>query len=120
MEEPIMKKFYDFNTKFPQQEISRRKRDKKKEDGAQWAGYNIRMMLLLLYTLAFLCLLRYDEALQIRWSDLILTHVEGKLYCLEVRLPFRKTHQTGGELVAITNITSLLTVEMTYVVGHLY
>ena len=84
----------DFAESIPEEEFSRQKRQTK--DGKDWAGRNVRIMLLLLYFLAFLCLLRYDEALRIRWSDLILTCVNGNVYRLEVRLPFRKTHQLGG------------------------
>ena len=94
MDEPIMKDLSDYNQGFPEQGYSRKKRND--PDLTQWAGRNIRIMLWLLYILAFLCLLRYDEALHIRWSDLILTQMRDGLYRLEVRLPFRKTHQTGG------------------------
>lgn len=99
MEEPVMKSLYEFNTRFPEREFSRQARQTK--DPTQWAGKGIRCMLMLLYILAFMCLLRYDEALRIRWSDLILTgplgHSNGRpYYRLEVNLPFRKTHQTGG------------------------
>ncbi|KIP01683.1 hypothetical protein PHLGIDRAFT_505418 [Phlebiopsis gigantea 11061_1 CR5-6] len=94
MEESVMRSLYTFNHRFPEMEFSRQSR--KNKDFTHWAGRNVRMMLLLLYILAFMCLLRYDEALHIMWSDLVLSHVHGDIWRLEVRLPFRKTHQTGG------------------------
>lgn len=57
-------------------------------------------MLHLLYLVSFWCLLRYDEALNIQWSDL--TFVDragsesGQAYIV-VDVEFRKTHQLGGK-----------------------
>lgn len=65
-----------------------------------WAGFNVRMMLWLFYTISFLCLLRCDEALRIRWEDIEIEEweVEGKKSIrLKITLPFRKTHQNGGQ-----------------------
>lgn len=44
------------------------------------------------YTLAFLCLLRVDEVLKIQMHDI--KFVTPK--CIQLNLPFRKTHQNGG------------------------
>ena len=52
-------------------------------------------MLQLLYVISMLCLLRYDEALRIMWSDIKLEKRNGK-HILVLSLPFRKTHQYGG------------------------
>lgn len=92
-----MRSLFTYNQEFPKAEFSRQSRQAK--DSTQWAGRNVRTMLWFLYLLAFLCLLRYDEALHIRWQDLIFTRVREDVWRLEVRLPFRKTHQTGGQLV---------------------
>ncbi len=57
----------------------------------------MRIMLHALYLISMLCLLRYDEALHIMWSDIFTQQREGNKYRIELRLPFRKTHPTGGE-----------------------
>ncbi|KAL1673681.1 DNA breaking-rejoining enzyme, partial [Schizophyllum commune] len=44
------------------------------------------------YTLAFICLLRFDEVLRIQMQD-ITFNLDGSI---ELRLPFRKTDQHGG------------------------
>lgn len=45
-----------------------------------------------------LCLLRYDEALRIMWTDVRLEKYgnNGEFRRLRLMLPFRKTHQNGG------------------------
>ncbi|KLO05934.1 hypothetical protein SCHPADRAFT_838709 [Schizopora paradoxa] len=71
------------------------------EGKSTWAGCNVRMMLWFFYTISFLCLLRCDEALRIRWEDISVEEWldDGeKSIRLKVTLPFRKTHQTGGVL----------------------
>ncbi|KAG1847318.1 hypothetical protein DFJ58DRAFT_717213 [Suillus subalutaceus] len=42
---------------------------RKAENPAEWAGFVICTMLLLLYLVPMICLLRYDEALRITWAD---------------------------------------------------
>ena len=64
---------------------------------SRWdAGSSLRLMLSLLYVIAFLCLLRFDEALRIRFDWITLEQYEG-VFRLKLELPFRKTHQTGSE-----------------------
>ncbi|TFY50614.1 hypothetical protein EVJ58_g10970, partial [Rhodofomes roseus] len=70
-------------------------RKRKAEHPEDWAGYRVRQMLQLLYTISMLCLLRYDEALRIRWSDIEMLHRNG-VPCVKLSLPFRKTAQYGG------------------------
>ncbi|PIL29089.1 hypothetical protein GSI_09137 [Ganoderma sinense ZZ0214-1] len=61
-----------------------------------WAGYKVCQMLQLLYILSFLCLLRYDEALKVNWSDIRPETTDEGIYVVVVYLNCRKTNQTGG------------------------
>ena len=61
-----------------------------------WGGYKMRKMLQAIYLLAFICLLRAEEVLRIQVEHLrLLDPVKG---VVQLTLPFRKTHQHGGEL----------------------
>ena len=51
-----------------------------------------RRALQAVYTIAFLCLLRIDKVLKIR-----VEHIEWYNDKMVLSLPFRKTHQFGGE-----------------------
>ena len=54
-------------------------------------------MLHCIYTLAFTCLLRFDEVLQIQYHHIKVVDKEaGKI---ELNLLFRKTNQYGGEYI---------------------
>lgn len=57
-----------------------------------WGGGRSRRLLQSAYTLAFWCLLRFDEVSQIRVSHLKLVNFTS----FELSLPFRKTHQYGS------------------------
>jgi integrase len=62
--------------------------------GEQWGGARLRMMLQCIYTIAFLCLLRFDEVLRIEFKDIeVVDKCKGHI---KLTLPFRKTHQYGG------------------------
>lgn len=101
MDEPTMKRLYEFNMSFdPNAERAPISRKQKAEDPSCWAGYGLRLMLMLLYVLSMLCLLRYDEALRITWANVHFESIPNSLYPFRIRLdlPFRKTHQHGGEL----------------------
>ncbi|KAG1723372.1 uncharacterized protein EDB91DRAFT_1162558 [Suillus paluster] len=56
-----------------------------------WGGGRVRRLLHAAYTVAFLCMLRFDEVLKIQVHDLRVANNQVVLY-----LPFRKTHQNGG------------------------
>ncbi|KAL1684942.1 hypothetical protein GGG16DRAFT_67295 [Schizophyllum commune] len=62
----------------------------------QWAGAKQRRMLSCIYILAFLCLLRSDEVLNIRVEDIERDKFDDDKWTLH--LNFRKTAQYGGEL----------------------
>lgn len=92
-----MRQLWAFNMRFPQSEpIEPITRKRKAENPEKWAGYRTRQMLQLLYTISMLCLLRYDEALRIMWTDLEPAVMNG-VHCLRLNLPFRKTAQYGGK-----------------------
>ncbi|CDO74434.1 hypothetical protein BN946_scf184831.g1 [Trametes cinnabarina] len=99
MDEATMKKLWEFNQNFPQEsELQPNSRKRKHEHPELWAGYKIRQMLHALYTISMLCLLRYDEALEIMWSDLEYIETDG-VPVLVLKLRFRKTDQTGGTTI---------------------
>lgn len=64
----------------------------------QWAGPRLRIMLQCIYAIAFLCLLRFDEVLRIELKDIeVMDKLKGRI---KLTLPFRKTHQCGGNFVS--------------------
>ncbi|KAJ3530099.1 hypothetical protein NM688_g7757 [Phlebia brevispora] len=98
IDEHILKKLYDFNMdeeRFPKDlnDDAPRKRGKSAEGWV--ANRSLRLMLTLMYLIAFLCLLRFDEVLRIRWEFIKLEPLPGGAFRLKISLPFRKTHQTG-------------------------
>jgi len=61
-----------------------------------WGGAKLRIMLQCIYTIAFLCLLRFDEVLRIELKNIeVVDKFKGHI---KLTLPFRKTHQYGGTL----------------------
>ncbi|KAH7905012.1 hypothetical protein BJ138DRAFT_1018281 [Hygrophoropsis aurantiaca] len=102
MDEPTMKRLYDFNISTSQKDVSSVSRKRKAEHPAEWAGFLIRMMLHLLYVVSLLCLLRYDEALRISWADVTFQPSNNPNarpptdFRIQLAMPFRKTHQYGG------------------------
>lgn len=119
MDESTMKRLWDCAWSTERKEFGPVSRKRKAENPSEWAGFYIRMMLYLLYLVSMLCLLRFDEALRITWSDVVFqvkdTTVEGHWhnvtpetftkavkrqpedFRIQLNLPFRKTHQYGGE-----------------------
>lgn len=121
MNEMTMKALWQFVAGTEQEEAGPLSRKRKAEDPTEWTGLNIRRMLYLLYLVSMLCLLRYDEALHITWADvtfqvrdsatgpdehwldatpdLIKKSLSFKPedFRILLNLPFRKTHQYGGE-----------------------
>jgi hypothetical protein len=124
MDEATMKHLWDFAWATPRKEYGPMSRKRKAENPAEWAGFVIRTMLLLLYLVSMICLLRYDEALRITWAD-ITFQVKDKVikdnwldtstelflqdtttfrptdFRVKLELPFRKTHQYGGACLRI-------------------
>ncbi len=63
-----------------------------KKDGDLWGSPRRRLLVHAVLTMAFICLLRIDEALSLRFEDIIFHSPEK----IEVILSSRKTHQFGG------------------------
>ncbi|EPS93782.1 hypothetical protein FOMPIDRAFT_1078372, partial [Fomitopsis schrenkii] len=64
------------------------------EHPEDWTGSCICRTLQLLYMVAMLCLLRFDEALRIWWTDVHFSTVND-VPCVRLSLPFWKTAQNG-------------------------
>jgi hypothetical protein len=91
----ILKKIFDFNEVYrkthPLEVVGKR------GDFSIWGNSNTCCMLQFLYILSFWCLLRYDEALNIDFNQIEMDAWEDGTMYLRISLPFRKTHQYGGE-----------------------
>lgn len=98
MDMTTMQKLYEFNMGMPPTEYTPISRKRKAEHPEDWAGHTVRMMLQLLYVVSMLCLLRYDEALRIHWSDVEFQKLPDGSRRVKISLPVRKTHQNGGTL----------------------
>ncbi|EIM91542.1 DNA breaking-rejoining enzyme, partial [Stereum hirsutum FP-91666 SS1] len=94
IDEETIRQMYAFNQSFTEAEYGPKKRKQASSD--QWAGKDLRIMLHALYVIAFHCLLRFDEALRIEWHWIEWQEYSPGKVRLKVKLPFRKTHQTGG------------------------
>lgn len=99
MDEPTMKQLWLFNKRYSNTTREARPTKRKEKHEKYWGGYRTRVMLHALYTVSMLCLLRYDEALRIMWSDIEFVEIDGQ-NAITLNLPFRKTHQTGSECKA--------------------
>lgn len=101
MTEDTMRQIYEFNndpSKVPRDTpTGPASRKRKAEEPTLWGGYRVRTMLHCLYVTSMLCLLRYDEALSIRWDDVQFAKTPAGDMFLELHLLVRKTHQNGGK-----------------------
>ena len=89
----LLSKLYQKNMEFTVQPLSRLRHLENSKD-LHWGGARLRMMLQCIYTIAFLCLLRFDEVLRIELKDIeVVDKLKGHI---KLTLPFRKTHQYGG------------------------
>ncbi|RPD70261.1 hypothetical protein L226DRAFT_547851 [Lentinus tigrinus ALCF2SS1-7] len=97
IDERTIRAMWEFNEAFPQavshQQFSR---EWKADHPEYWGGHNTRVMIHCLNVIAFLCLLRYDEALHIQWHHITVEDLGNKTFTMRIELPFRKTHQNGG------------------------
>ncbi|KAJ7469078.1 DNA breaking-rejoining enzyme [Mycena latifolia] len=89
----IIFNLYHYNNKPEVAEIKpvRRRNRKDPVDPNEWGGGRSRRMLHAVYVIAFLCLLRFDEALKIQLQDIRWLSDTS----FELSLPFRKTSQYG-------------------------
>jgi integrase len=89
----LLAKLHQKNNEFSVVPLNRLRSLENSED-SQWGGARLRMMLQCIYTIAFLCLLRFDEVLRIELKDIeVIDKFKGHIKLI---LPFRKTHQYGG------------------------
>ena len=94
---------YEKNNEFEVQSFGTIQSHVNSED-QQWGGARLRIMLQCIYAIAFLCLLRFDEVLRIEVKDIeVIDKLKGHI---KLTLPFRKTHQYGGNFIA-SNFTNL-------------
>jgi hypothetical protein len=98
----LLKKLYDFNYDFPIYRLGEApvaQTDIAVHDDHSWGGGRLRLMLQCIYTIAFLCLLRFDEVLKIESHHLeVIDEVTGEI---KLSLPFRKTHKYGGTILML-------------------
>lgn len=88
-----MRKIYDFNHQDHIWKIKDYAPGTRKANVHEWGGGRVRRLLFAAYTIAFLCLLRFDEVLKIQAHYIIIISET----CIEISLPFRKTSQFGGK-----------------------
>jgi len=63
-------------------------------------------MLNAIYSIAFLCLLRFDEALKIQAHHLeVVDEGRGEI---KLTLPFRKTHKNGGTFILVKSLLTTI------------
>lgn len=88
----ILRKLWEYNHQLDEWIIPPGETNRKVSKDT-WGGGRTRRLLESAYTLAFWCLLRFDELTQIEIS-----HIEVvSPTCIKLILPFRKTHQCGSE-----------------------
>ena len=99
MTSSLLKKLYDFNFNFPIYRLGEAPVPQQNiavHDDHSWGGGRLRLMLQCIYTIAFLCLLRFDEVLKIESHHLeVIDKATGEI---KLSLPFRKTHKYGGAI----------------------
>jgi hypothetical protein len=103
MTSSLLKKLYDFNYSFTIYRLGEApvigQSDLAVHDDHSWGGGRLRLMLQCIYTIAFLCLLRFDEVLKIESHHLeVLDEASGEI---KLSLPFRKTHKYGGIILTV-------------------
>lgn len=74
------------------------------QDLNEWGGGRARRLLQAAYTIALLCLLRFDEVLKIQAHDVKLVTKTS----IKLTLPFRKTSQFGSQLFTSSHVTDVL------------
>ena len=87
-----MRKLYEYNMSFLQEGYTL---CDPSDDYTGWGGPRVRLMLQTLYVVAFLCLLRFDEALSMTWDNVHFERWENT-FRVRLELTVRKTHQYGG------------------------
>lgn len=100
----MLKLLYDFNhedTNWTIKPMAPVPRHTGNDQIHMWGGGRTRRLLQAAYTIAFLCLLRFDEVLKIKAQDITIINSS----CIRLTLPFRKTDQFGGTcLISYTHL----------------
>ncbi|KAF7326164.1 DNA breaking-rejoining enzyme [Mycena kentingensis (nom. inval.)] len=90
----ILEKLYHFNHRPEIAQLRNIERQSRKNaDINNWGGGGLRLLMHAVYTISFLCLLRFDEALHISVHDIEFN--KDNLDRFTLTLPFRKTDQHG-------------------------
>jgi hypothetical protein len=97
MDEQTMKELYEYNINFANEDLGPTSNKRKAEAPQSWAGSTVRLMLQLMFVTAMLLLLRFEEVLRITWSDVQFEYYQPRQRRIRLMLPFRKTHQYGGQ-----------------------
>ena len=93
MTSDVLHRLFKKNREYEVQKLSRIRQFGGTES-TEWGGARLRTMLQCIYTIAFLCLLRFDEVLRIQLKDIeVIDKLKGHIKLI---LLFRKTHQYGG------------------------
>ncbi|TDL13834.1 hypothetical protein BD410DRAFT_817264 [Rickenella mellea] len=95
IDEGTLKALYEFNKTIQAKGLSRTSRKRPAEHPPDWAGGKLRKMLNLIYVISFLCLLRFDEVLNLQWPDIEIQQLSTGDR-VKISLLARKTHQNGG------------------------
>lgn len=102
MTSDIIKRLYTLNYDTPVYRIDEMPQDDPNDHG--YGGGRLRRMLQCIYSIAFLCLLRFDEVLKIQAHHLeVIDEIKGQI---KLTLPFRKTHKYGGKILYDNVITN--------------
>jgi hypothetical protein len=91
----LLKALWDFNhlpENWSIKPYAPQPRSQSGRDLHHWGRGRTRRLLHAIYSIAFWCLLRFDEVLRIQMHDLEVISET----CVKLTLPFRKTDQFGG------------------------
>lgn len=90
-----IQELYNFNNQPQYRTIEGYKPTARQEKSVdKWGGGRARLLVHAVVTLAFSCLLRIDEVLNLQAHDITILSRES----ISIHLPFRKTNPYGGEL----------------------
>jgi hypothetical protein len=91
----ILRRIYDYNHQEKNWKLREYEPGSSKKNDHEWGGPRTRRLLYAAYTIALLCLLRFDEVLKIQAHDIDVA-VIGNKKRMTLTLPFRKTAQFGS------------------------
>jgi hypothetical protein len=103
----VIKEMYDCNNQPQHQTVGYKPTPRKDRHIDHWGGLRARLLVHAVVTMAFSCLLRIDEALTLKTTDITILQTE----CLSINLSQRKTNPYGGRL----NFNTVQLLERPYV-----